>query len=78
MQTWYRNFLEYTFFDLIVDVPLHIIQNVWYQHDGAPSHHGKQVIDWLDVHFANKWIDQRGPIHWTLDMNHLDYIWRNM
>lgn len=51
---------------------------VWYQHDGAPSHSAYAVTDWLDENFE-QWIGIRGTIHWPArspDFNPLDYfVW---
>lgn len=72
----YRNFLETNLFGFIDDVPLNIVQNMWYQHDGAPPHRGREVIAWLHEHFPNKWIGNGGPVAWpprSPDLNPLDY-----
>jgi hypothetical protein len=47
----YRNFLQNTIFDLIDNVPLNLIQNMYYQHDGAPPHRGRAVTEWLNEIF---------------------------
>lgn len=78
----YRHFLEHDLLEFIDDVQLNIIQNMWYQHDGAPPHRGRQVAAWLNEHFPNKWIGQGGPISWpprSPDLNPLDfYLWGHM
>lgn len=79
---YYRRFLDNTLFDLLEDVPLNVIQNMWYQHDGAPPHRGRVVVGWLNEHFGNRWIGNAGPIAWpprSPDLNPLDfYLWGHM
>lgn len=55
----YRDFLNNTF-DRLEDVPLNIIQHMWYQHDGAPPHRGRVVVEWLNQHFEQSWIGNGG------------------
>lgn len=40
------------------------INQVWYQHDGCPSHFVRPVTRLLDETFPNRWIGRGGPIHW--------------
>ncbi|KAJ8889279.1 hypothetical protein PR048_008777 [Dryococelus australis] len=52
------------------DVPLHVRQNTWFQHDGAPTQ------------FSLAWIGRSGPIAWPArspDLTPLDYfLWGHM
>ena len=35
-----------------------------FQHDGAPAHYERNVRNWLDHKFKNRWIGRRGPTEW--------------
>lgn len=55
------------------------LNNVWYQHDGAPAHYTRQVQNALNTTFPHRWIGRGGHIHWpprSPDLSPLDYsIW---
>lgn len=36
----------------------------WYQHDGCPAHHTRDVVDYLNNTFPNRWIGRSGEINW--------------
>lgn len=78
----YRQLLEHTLYDLIDEVPLNVIANMWYQHDGAPPHRGREVTTWLNNNFPNHWIGNGGPVACpprSPDLNPLDfYLWGHM
>ncbi|EZA54266.1 hypothetical protein X777_06188 [Ooceraea biroi] len=61
------------------NVPLQFRQNSWIQLDGCPSHYARQVRNWLDEHYAHRWIDRGGPVFWpprSPDLTPLDfYLW---
>lgn len=40
------------------------ISEVWFQQDGAPSHYGVSVRQYLDEIFQERWIGRRGSIEW--------------
>lgn len=40
------------------------INNIWFQHDGCPSHYTREVTQFLDTHFTNRWIGRGGAINW--------------
>lgn len=72
----YLNFLQNNLGELLEDVPINARLNMYYQHDGAPAHFGRNVRDWLDENFAGRWIGRGGPIAWpprSPDLNPLDY-----
>lgn len=41
-----------------------IVDNVWYQHDGCPSHFVRPVTNLLNETFPNRWIGRGGAVHW--------------
>ena len=61
------------------------IQNIrrckkfYFQQDGAPSHFGLNVRNWLDSKPPGRWIGRGGPIEWPArspDLTPLDfYLW---
>ncbi|KAJ8954712.1 hypothetical protein NQ318_011405 [Aromia moschata] len=60
----YLNFLQHVLPNLLEEVPLGILRQMWYFHDGAPPHFARQVRDFLNVEYPNRWIGRNGPIHW--------------
>ena len=50
--------------------------------DGAPSHFSRVARQFLNQHFANKWIGRGGPIAWPArspDLNPLDFhLWGHL
>ena len=63
-------------------MPLHVRQNMWFQHDGAPPHFTCAVRCHLDQRFGQTWIGRGGPIAWPAcspDLTPLDYfLWGHM
>lgn len=53
--------------------------NVWFQQDGAPPHYDRNVRNFLNLTFTNRWIGRRGSIEWPArspDLSPLDfYFW---
>ena len=51
-------------------------------HDGAPPHFSRVARQFLNRHFANKWIGRGGPIAWPArspDLNPLDFhLWGHL
>jgi len=35
---------------------------IWFQQDGAASHYGREVRNYLNTVFPNRWISRRGRI----------------
>lgn len=65
--------------DEILDdiVPLNLRNRMWYQHDGAPPHTGRNVTAWLNNNFNERWIGRNGPVPWPArspDLNILDFF----
>lgn len=55
------------------------LEDVWYQHDGAPPHSSRAVINYLNQTFTNRWIGRGGPVQWpprSPDMSPNDFsLW---
>lgn len=65
----------------IVPQIIHLFPNnnnqVWFQQDGAPPHYGREVRNYLNDTFPQKWIGRRGTIEWPArspDLNPLDFF----
>lgn len=78
----YENFLNNTILELVEDMPLHLRQRMWFQHDGAPPHRARVATAWLNAHFPVHWIGFGGPVAWpprSPDLNPLDfYLWGHL
>lgn len=78
----YENFLRQDLPDLLDDIPLNLIRDMWFQHDGCPAHFRRSVREWLDTNYPNKWIGRGGPIPWPArspDLTPMDfYVWGHM
>lgn len=73
----YSNFLQNHLQDLLENVPLARIRDMFFQHDGAPPHHARIVTEWLNDSFPQKWIGRAGPIRWPArspDLTPLDFF----
>lgn len=57
----YLQFLEELLPELLMEVPLAIRNQLIFQQDGAPAHYTRNVREWLNEHFRNRWIG-RGTI----------------
>lgn len=68
--------------DLLENVALEDRVNMWFQHDGAPTHFGNIVREHLNAMFGQHWIGRRGPTPWpprSPDLTPLDfYVWGRM
>ena len=53
-----------------------------FMHDGAPPHFSRVARQFLNRHFANKWIGRGGPVAWPArspDLNPLDFhLWGHL
>lgn len=58
-------------------VPLADLNQIWFQHDGAPPHIAEEVRNELETMFGNRWIGRHGPILWpprSPDLTILDFF----
>lgn len=49
---------------LLEDVPLNTRRNIWLQLDGAPPHYHREVRQFLNANFQNRWIGRNGFQNW--------------
>lgn len=54
-------------------------EELWWQMDGCPAHGGRDITNYLNQKYPNRWIGRYGPVHWPArspDMTPLDFhIW---
>lgn len=60
----YLDFLRNDFADLMDDVPLNVINTMYFMQDGAPPHFSREVRQYLTDTFNNHWIGRAGPVPW--------------
>ena len=60
-------------------VPAHMIQEQWFQQDGASPHVSKKSLQWVNTNFDNRRISRRTDCPWSAnspDLNPLDFhLW---
>lgn len=60
-------------------IPVQRRQQIWWQMDGCPSHNGRNISDWLNQEFPERWIGRFGNVAWPArspDLTPMDfYIW---
>ena len=56
LRQWLPEFLE--------EVPLFQRRIMFFQQDGAPPHTYREVTNYLNERFPNRWIARHGPIRW--------------
>ena len=73
----YLEFLASTLPELLGNIPLASLRNMFFMHDGAPAHFSRAVREYLNGRFREKWIGRGGPIQWPArspDLNPLDFF----
>jgi len=75
----YLDFLQNELPKQVEDVPLSTRIAIYFQHDGAPSHYTRHVMQHFSDTFPNRWIDRGSTINWpprSPDLTPLDfYFW---
>ena len=74
--TKYVDFLSTRLHEILEEVPVDIRLRTRFMHDGVPPHFSRVARQFLNRHFANKWIGRGGPIAWLArspDLNPLDF-----
>lgn len=78
----YLDFLQNGLPPLLEEVPIETRQQMWFMHDGAPAHFRREVREYLNETYHNKWIGRGGPRAWpprSPDLNPLDYyLWGHL
>ena len=73
----FLNFLTGSFTDMLDNLPLSYVRDIWLQLDGCPAHYSRIVRQWLDRNFPNKWIGRAGSVAWpprSPDLTSMDFF----
>lgn len=73
----FRQFLENHLDELLLHIPQHQRETMWFQLDGAPAHYDLRVRNFLNIRFGERWIGRGGPINWPArspDITPLDFF----
>ena len=80
--TKYVDFLSTRLHEILEQVPVDIRLGMRFMHGEAPPRFSRVARQFLNRHFANKWIGRGGPIAWparSLDLNPLDFhLWGHL
>jgi Transposase. len=60
----FLEFLETESANMWEEIPLNLRMRAWFQLDGCPAHFGRNVRNWLNTHFPEKWIGRGGIVAW--------------
>lgn len=75
----YLNFLKNDVQNSIEELPLNVLNGMFFQQDGCPVHSSRVVTNYLNEEFGTNWIGRHGPIKWpprSPDLTPLDYyVW---
>lgn len=78
----YLEMIRHVVSELMDDVPLEYLRDMYFQHDGCPSHYDRRVRLFLDSEFPNRWVGRGGPVNWPArspDLTPLDfYLWSEL
>ena len=78
----YLDFLRNQLPQLLRDVPVNTQERMMLQQDGAPPHSSRQVKEYLNTTFPERWIGRGGPHQWPArspDLTPLDFfLWGHM
>jgi len=70
------HFWRETLPELLEEIPADD-QPQWFQHDGAPSHYTRAVVNHLNDRFPGRWLGRNGPQRWpprSPDLTPLDFF----
>lgn len=73
----YLNLLRNEIEESLDTLPLAIVQNFWFQQDGAPAHNSRAVREYLSERFEDRWIGTYSTISWPArspDLTPMDYF----
>ena len=78
----YLQFLRDDLPELLEDVPLGLVNRMWFMHDGAPPHFSIAVRNYLNATFPLRWLGRGGPVEWPArspDLNPCDFfLWGHL
>lgn len=73
----YENMLRDQIVPAIQAIAGYNFEHTWFQQDGAAPHYGRNVRNYLNAVFPDRWIGRRGAIEWPArspDLTALDYF----
>lgn len=73
----YLHLLQTDVADALMELPLVVLQNMFFQQDGAPAHNARIITNYLDNEYPAHWIGNKGPIRWPArspDITPLDFF----
>lgn len=73
----YLALLQNEIADALEDIPLAAYRHLWYQHDGAPPHIPRCVVEHLNNEFPQRWIGRNGYVPWPArspDLTPMDFF----
>lgn len=73
----YEDMLRNQIVPRILEITGQNFEHTYFQQDGASSHYGRDVRNYLDVVFHDRWIGRRGYIEWPArspDLTPMDYF----
>ena len=80
--TKYVDFLSTRLHEISEEIPVDIRLRMRFMHDEDPPYFSRVARQFLNQHFANKWIGRGGPIAWPArspDLNPLDFhLWGHL
>lgn len=78
----YLNILREHIPEILENLPLAELRNVYFQQDGAPAHNSRVTIRFLNDHFDRNLISTNGPVRWPArspDLTPLDFfLWGHL
>lgn len=73
----YLEFLNNSLPQLLENVPENTRRTMWYQHDGVPCHFARNVRNYLNEQYRDRWIGRGGPAPWPArspDLTVMDFF----
>lgn len=58
----YLEMLRSVITDFVEDVPIAYLRDFYYQQDSAPPHYARDVREYLNSEYGNRWIGRGGPV----------------
>lgn len=78
----YLNLLQTNVAEELMDLPLAVLRQMFFQQDGAPPHNGQIITNYLNAEFHDRWIGNLGPVRWPArspDLTPLDFfVWGHL
>lgn len=73
----YLNLIRNDVLDALDNQPLAVLQEIWWQQDGATAYNGREVTQFLNHVFPNKWIGNNGFMRWPAREYRKNRLYKN-